>query len=218
MIHLFKREEIADLIEAIYHLAETHATLLWVWDSGFDFRIGAVDEMYQVECEYKGEKDWYLVNTYHKLSNELQNPKEINWHKIEEVVSALAYAVYRYQNDPYYNEWYENKTGIKTTETNEENLFNFGGMDNIVSVQKLTCQLKDKEVHFNFAKKNQGYIVFSIDPIFKRVFNTGRILISGKKVTNRDTNEIYTLNEEQRVLKSAIEKSINSFNNKIVNQ
>lgn len=108
MIHIFKREEIADVIDAIYHIAETHATLLWVWDSGFDFRIGAVDEMYQIECEVRGKKDWYLVNTYQKLSNELQNSKEINWHKIEQVVSALAYAVYKYYEQPDFVKWYEN--------------------------------------------------------------------------------------------------------------
>jgi hypothetical protein len=118
MIHIFKREEIADVIDAIYHLAETHATLLWVWDSGFDFRIGAVDETLQVECKHRGKKDWYLVNTYHKLSNEVQNSKEINWHKIEEVVSALAYAVYReseykYNKFPEYKEWYERKAQLK---------------------------------------------------------------------------------------------------------
>ena len=95
MIHIFKREEVADVMEAIYNLAEMHATIFWVWDMGYDFHIGQ-------------EPHW------HELPEEINAAiKDIDWFKVEQVVSALAYAVYKYWEDPIFNDWYENSIKMK---------------------------------------------------------------------------------------------------------
>jgi len=113
-IHIFKREQVADVLESIYD-GEVHCTLLWEWDFGFEFRLDAVSsgkEILYVNEEVALELS-RKQSEFEPLPSEIEEILEdIDNYKIEEVVSALAYAVYKVYKPKDYCKWYEEMTNV----------------------------------------------------------------------------------------------------------
>jgi hypothetical protein len=77
--------------------------LFWIWDLGFDFRIGAVLDDYEILAGGEDAVTEYLIgNTYKELPPAVKMAIEnsnIDFYRIEETISAVAYALYNLEGE-----------------------------------------------------------------------------------------------------------------------
>src|SRR5688572_11251686 len=97
MIKKFKISQVGEVMQQIYD-AEINAEIDWFFDDGIDWKIGDKVEGYKTLAEIGASE----------IAEEFRD-----WTKIENSISALAYAVYKAYPESKFSIWYaaEHTTG-----------------------------------------------------------------------------------------------------------
>src|SRR5262245_30069612 len=106
MIKKFNKEQIGEVLQQIYD-AQVNIGIDWFWDEGIDWKIGDKVNGFKTVNEMG-------MNDTVDMSNYIHD-----WTKIENSISALAFAVYKTYPDSKFAEWYAataRQEGLHTVE------------------------------------------------------------------------------------------------------
>ena len=109
MIKKFNKEQIGEVLQQIYD-AEINIGIDWFWNEGIDWKIGDKVNGFKTVNEIG-------ISDVDNIGTDIQD-----WTKIENSISALAFAVYKAYPDSKFAEWYiatARQEGLHPVETEE---------------------------------------------------------------------------------------------------